>query len=293
MVAEDEVDVLLQHLPLLFYPLLADLHDLGDGDVVVLGVQDDVVVQGVGVDVGLDEVQPVLLVLLVLRELYTELARLVEVLHVLLLVLVDLVLGQHEQLLEDGRLDLEDRVVVQEALQLEQRVERDLLLVERLKGDFLDVFGEVEDGRALVFGVDLHGGEELHLPDVLEAPLPLRPYHGDPLPELLHLADVEVAGCQPDLQLLDHHALEDLPHHLLPQLLVLLEAEALDVLLEGHREQEEAEDLLAVQLPHVEVYSRLYEEALYALFDALDFEVAREGSDLYLAGLGCGLCERL
>ena len=60
-----------------------------------------------------------MLVLFVLREFYAVLASLVEVLHMLLLVLVDLVLREHEQLLEDSCLNLEDRVVVEKGMQFE------------------------------------------------------------------------------------------------------------------------------------------------------------------------------
>ena len=56
VVSEDEIDVLLEYLLLFFYPSLVDLHDLGNSDVVVLGVEQDVVVQRVWVDVSLDQV---------------------------------------------------------------------------------------------------------------------------------------------------------------------------------------------------------------------------------------------
>ena len=64
-------------------------------------------------------------------------------------------------------------------------------------------------------------------------------------------------------------------------------------MLEGHREQEEAEDLVALQLSHVEVYSRLYEEPFYALLDSFDLEVAGKGGDFYLSCLSSGFGKHL
>lgn len=146
VVSEDEINMLLQYLLLLSYPFLAHLHDLGNSYIVVFRVQQDVVVERVRVDVGLDKVEPVLLVLLVLREFYTILTSLVKVLHMLLLVLADLVLSEHEQLLENSRLYLEDRVMVEKGMQFKQGVQRDLLLIERLKRDLFNVFGQVKYG---------------------------------------------------------------------------------------------------------------------------------------------------
>lgn len=146
VVSKDEINVLLQYLLLLSYPFLAHLHDLGNSYVVVFRVQQNVVVEGIWVDVGLDKVQPVLLVLLVLRELYTKFASFAKVLQLLLLVLVDLVLSKHEQLLENSRLYLEDGVMIQKGMQFKQGVQRNLLLIQRLKRDLFNVLGQVEDG---------------------------------------------------------------------------------------------------------------------------------------------------
>ena len=63
----------------------------------------------------------------------------------LLLVLVDLVLSKHEQLLENSRLYLEDGVMIQKGMQFKQGVQRNLLLIQRLKRDLFNVLGQVED----------------------------------------------------------------------------------------------------------------------------------------------------
>ena len=64
----------------------------------------------------------------------------------LLLVLVDLVLSKHEKLLENSCLYLEDGVMIQKGMQFKQGVQRNLLLIQRLKRNLLNVFGQIEDG---------------------------------------------------------------------------------------------------------------------------------------------------
>lgn len=45
MVFEDKINVLLKNLPFLPYPLLIHFHDFRDGDIIIFGVEQDIVVQ--------------------------------------------------------------------------------------------------------------------------------------------------------------------------------------------------------------------------------------------------------
>ena len=85
----------------------------------------------------------------------------------------------------------------------------------------------------------------------------------------MQLPHAEVASSDAYLELLPHDSFEDFSDDGLSHLLLLAEAEALHVLLKGHRQEEEAEDLVVVELSHVQLHSSPDKQASYLLFNAL------------------------
>lgn len=68
MLSDNSLNVKFEYFALLFHPFLALFHYLWDGYVVVFGVDEEVVMEGVGKHIGLHEIQSVLFVVFVLVE---------------------------------------------------------------------------------------------------------------------------------------------------------------------------------------------------------------------------------